>query len=398
MSSEDAKTSNDDEKSPATSLDLCNKIYNDIDSYINGSINLKNEEAVSQAFKALYEQTERLKTLITNELNSFQNTNNNNNTNNTSLSPNNPFNSNSSQTNNNPNNNNNNNNNNTNSTSTLNSSSGDLPAVQTELMRAETQNLPRELMKEGFVEKRGEGPLKGWKRRYLQLYTNKTMDYYVDSTLKELKGTIYLSNSNIKTSTSFRNGIECNYSLNFGFNIHTNNRKWEFKVESTTERAQWITALHECIEAKGLTYSRGVAKSIMLGRINNNNNTNKFLNSPNTKARQVSNSLSLLGDGAGNNEYLESVQKQLDEATIGKHENVTHQQLENESNIEDLNVPERRFLQLQESVASDTDSAAIATAAAAAPAPDATGVTSNTNETNENDEVQQVNHVESIDI
>ena len=312
MATDDSKTqssnTNKNNKEDAlSSFELCDKIYNQLESIVKGKTKMdyKNETQVSNTFESLYWQMGLLKGKISEESKAAQ------------------------------------------SQLQLNS----VPSAQTQLIRSETKNLPRELMKEGFVEKRGEGPLKGWKKRYLQLYTNKTIDYYVDSTLKELKGTIYLSKSNIK-DTKFENALEINYNINFGFNIHTVKRVWEFRVHSTTDRAKWIDAINDCIEQKGLRYGKGGRRQTETASGSSGNNNR--LNSPQSKinlanTRGQSNSLSFLG--GGNNEYLQSVENQLQKAQTTR---VEHVNLDNHK-TKDLALPKRKFLDLDHNFSGSDD-------------------------------------------
>lgn len=75
------------------------------------------------------------------------------------------------------------------------------------------------ILHQGFVYKRGEQLFAGWKQRYLVLYSNKKLLYFVDETMKTLKGVIDISplNENAiqqssNTASNSSSGLEITYT------------------------------------------------------------------------------------------------------------------------------------------------------------------------------------------
>eukprot|EP01084_Bolivina_argentea_P253932 426748_1 len=106
----------------------------------------------------------------------------------------------------------------------------------------------KNVVKEGVVYKKGEGFMSGWKERYLILYTDKRLSYFIIDGLDH-KGSIFITNiapSNISESNKGNKSDGANY----GFFIQTLNRKWEFAVKSFKERDDWIKKIRFTIAGK----------------------------------------------------------------------------------------------------------------------------------------------------
>eukprot|EP01084_Bolivina_argentea_P255746 430286_1 len=103
-----------------------------------------------------------------------------------------------------------------------------------------------ENIKEGWVLKKGPQTLAGWKQRYIQLNTKQQILYYTDESLKNQKGTVLL---NELTIHHIKRSTKASDSKHSGFCVVTANRTYQFCVETTTNRDEWIQSIRHVIDA-----------------------------------------------------------------------------------------------------------------------------------------------------
>ena len=107
----------------------------------------------------------------------------------------------------------------------------------------------KNIFKQGYIEKRGDGMLSEWKKRYIVLYKNsQTIEYYTDKSKKQLKGKIDISRYNL-AKKSFYDAVHINLNnLKHGFDIECKNRTWMFRCENDKIKQDWIDAILLCIK------------------------------------------------------------------------------------------------------------------------------------------------------
>ena len=106
------------------------------------------------------------------------------------------------------------------------------------------------VLKEGLVEKRGEGVLAGWKERWIVLYDNKTIEYYTDKSKKQLKGKIHINDDSLSPKyNNVSDAVHENNKEKNGFNIACQSRIWQFRCQTSQERDDWITAIQASFAA-----------------------------------------------------------------------------------------------------------------------------------------------------
>ena len=112
----------------------------------------------------------------------------------------------------------------------------------------------RTIVKQGYLEKNAKkGTFGSWKKRYVVLYSNQTVEYYSTDKLKEMKGSFNVRLENISNDyktkeTSLSGCVHTNTKNKNGFNIECDKRLWEFKATSSNERNEWVTAFKNCIQ------------------------------------------------------------------------------------------------------------------------------------------------------
>ena len=113
----------------------------------------------------------------------------------------------------------------------------------------------KNIIKQGYIEKCGDGVLSGWKKRYIVLYNNcNTIEYYSDDSKKQLKGTINILPSNLssKFKNNLKNAPEAVHSnldgVKHGFDIECENRRWKLRCENDKIKQEWINAIRLSIK------------------------------------------------------------------------------------------------------------------------------------------------------
>ena len=101
------------------------------------------------------------------------------------------------------------------------------------------------IIKEGWIEKKGQTFMAGYRKRWLVLYSDQTLKYFEDTYYEILKGSIDISEaSKVQKST------EASKNWKFGWEIITPNRSWYFSSKSEYGRKQWIQQL-QTVQRKG---------------------------------------------------------------------------------------------------------------------------------------------------
>ena len=96
------------------------------------------------------------------------------------------------------------------------------------------------ILKEGYIETRGDGMLSGWKKRYIVLYKNSgIIEYYTDDSKKQLKGTINILQHNLANRQVH---IDFN-NVKHGFDIECKNRTWMFRCQNDKIKQNWTDAI-----------------------------------------------------------------------------------------------------------------------------------------------------------
>eukprot|EP01084_Bolivina_argentea_P255747 430287_1 len=104
-------------------------------------------------------------------------------------------------------------------------------------------------IKEGWVLKKGPQTLAGWKQRYIQLNTKREIAYYTDESMKYQKGIIFLNGLTIHHIKPYKASLPASDSKHSGFCVVTANRTYQFCVETTTNRDEWIQSIRHVIDA-----------------------------------------------------------------------------------------------------------------------------------------------------
>merc|ERR1711879_9999 len=84
------------------------------------------------------------------------------------------------------------------------------------------------LFHSGWLKKKGNYFPYNWRRRYTEIYTDKTFAYYVDSQKKQYKG-----------EGSFAIILEISDSGDLGLNVKTPERMWNFSFTTPFEKLTW---------------------------------------------------------------------------------------------------------------------------------------------------------------
>jgi len=132
----------------------------------------------------------------------------------------------------------------------------------------------KEIIKEGYLSKRGESALiTGWQKRYIRIWSNKIVEYFVDDTLKDKKGTFDLNdvkyNKNINEVIDVSKSVDNSHHTEFGFKIVTSQRTWHFAASDENERQEWMKIICDLVDNK-----IDISKKKNLKNNNNNNNNN----------------------------------------------------------------------------------------------------------------------------
>lgn len=108
------------------------------------------------------------------------------------------------------------------------------------------------LVKEGWIEKKGQTFMAGYKRRWLVLYSDKTLKYYEDNYYEILKGSI-----DISEASKVQNSMEHSKNWKFGWEIVTPTRNWYFSSKTDNDRKQWIQNIQTVMEFTSLKSPSG---------------------------------------------------------------------------------------------------------------------------------------------
>ena len=112
----------------------------------------------------------------------------------------------------------------------------------------------KQVIKQGYIEKRGAAMLSAWKTRYIVLYNNSSIDYYTDDSKQTLQGTIHLLPSNLSNKCkndpqNVHEVVHCNLNnVKHGFDIECKNRTWKFPCKNDKIKQDWIVAIRLCIK------------------------------------------------------------------------------------------------------------------------------------------------------
>eukprot|EP01084_Bolivina_argentea_P204841 349874_1 len=99
------------------------------------------------------------------------------------------------------------------------------------------------VVKEGWIEKKGQTFMAGYKKRWMVLYNDKTLKYYEDNYYEILKGSI-----DVSEAKQVQNSREHSKNWRFGWEIITPTRNWYFSSRSENDRKQWMATLTSIIE------------------------------------------------------------------------------------------------------------------------------------------------------
>ena len=83
-------------------------------------------------------------------------------------------------------------------------------------------------VKEGFVEKKGPKAFCSFRTRYLILWSNKMLNYFVDASCEQLKGTVDLHLLHRRHIQRSKKSAKNRLYHTYGFTITTSNRVWYF--------------------------------------------------------------------------------------------------------------------------------------------------------------------------
>jgi len=114
--------------------------------------------------------------------------------------------------------------------------------------KMECVNDAKQVVKEGAVFKKGDSVMSGWKQRYLILYKDKHLSYFMRDDL-EHRGTIYIDDlhpSAVQPSDKQSKSAGATH----GFRIQSLSRAWYFAVKSSVERDSWIKAIRLTMQGK----------------------------------------------------------------------------------------------------------------------------------------------------
>eukprot|EP01083_Nonionella_stella_P134475 409138_1 len=102
-----------------------------------------------------------------------------------------------------------------------------------------------QVIKEGYIWKKGAATYAGWKKRYFKLVPNKQLRYYANKSTRKPKGIIDidgLETHYIKTTAKAYD------SKQFGFCIVTADRTYRLSVTTSRDRTEWIEKLRQYID------------------------------------------------------------------------------------------------------------------------------------------------------
>ena len=109
----------------------------------------------------------------------------------------------------------------------------------------------KQILKQGYIEKRGAELLSAWKKRYIVLYKNNSIiEYYTDDSKKQLKGKINILPYNLAKKYNPKEAVHSNLNnVKYGFDIECKNRTWKFRCKNDKIKQDWIDAIRKCIKA-----------------------------------------------------------------------------------------------------------------------------------------------------
>ena len=103
------------------------------------------------------------------------------------------------------------------------------------------------IVKEGWIEKKGQTFMAGYKKRWLVLYSDKTLKYYEDNYYEILKGSI-----DISEAKNVQNCMEHSKNWKFGWEVTTPTRNWYFSSKTDHDRKQWIQNIQTVMDYTSL--------------------------------------------------------------------------------------------------------------------------------------------------
>ena len=121
------------------------------------------------------------------------------------------------------------------------------------------------VLQEGWIEKKGQtfGSTTfgaGYRKRWLVLYSDRTVKYYQDTNYGILKGSI-----DISEATKAQNSNEHSKQWKFGWNIVTPSRKWQFSSKTAIDRDDWVRNINTSINSispKSIPFSANRTKTL----------------------------------------------------------------------------------------------------------------------------------------
>ena len=165
------------------------------------------------------------------------------------------------------------------------------------------QNVKVELVQQGFMFKKGEGTFGSWKKRYIKLLSDKSIEYYVDESLSNMKGSINLDNitsNDIITSDK----TPKNNEYKWGFMIIQKKRKWIFAVQTKKDMDLWMNNIKDVVSDE---YFKKKAKKSELERkkveLKQTNKYGRSLKDKYKQRRQNNNNNNGYSGMYGNNGY-----------------------------------------------------------------------------------------------
>mmetsp|Transcript_49521 Transcript_49521/g.60794 ORF Transcript_49521/g.60794 Transcript_49521/m.60794 type:complete len:366 (+) Transcript_49521:218-1315(+) len=184
-------------------------------------------------------------------------------------------------------------------------------------------SLKIEIVKKGFVFKKGEGTFAGWKLRYIKLSSNKTIQYYTDNNMSTLKGSIHLSGI---LSDDIKMSNKTNGNDTFGFMINDKKRKWLFCVKSENEMKSWIKNIRDVVSDAYFRNKVTNVKKVTQIKLNNKYGTS--LKDRYAKRKQQRNARKIGNDVYSNDVYNGDGSMLTDE--------IEYDQMSNEQKVEQI--------------------------------------------------------------
>ena len=113
------------------------------------------------------------------------------------------------------------------------------------------------IIREGYVEKRGEGALAGYKKRYIVVSANKSIAYYTHRDKKDIRGTINIAPNNLASKNDpISNACRAMKKEKYGWKIECSKRVWKFRSDNDNETKAWIGAIRASIDGSYLANLR----------------------------------------------------------------------------------------------------------------------------------------------